>query len=121
MQQRRIPQFVGRTERVQLSWFHGGIGRKIKKTRFYHEAKSNPTPENERQLCLQRRVVRKIVRQAKIAEEHRVALACYENPREFFGYVNIPRDGQNHHKLMILNSKSNHLNKGDLKSKSKSF
>ena len=31
------------------------------------------------------------------------------------------RDGQNHHILMILKSKSNHLNKGDLKSKSKSF
>ena len=31
------------------------------------------------------------------------------------------RDGQNHHMLMILKSKSNHLNKGDLKSKSKSF
>ena len=27
-------------------------------------------------------------------------------------------DGQNHHMLMILKSKSNHLNKGDLKSKS---
>ena len=31
------------------------------------------------------------------------------------------RDGQNHHMLMILKSKSNQLNKGDLKSKSKSF
>ena len=31
------------------------------------------------------------------------------------------RDGQNHDMLMILKSKSNHLNKGDLKSKSKSF
>ena len=31
------------------------------------------------------------------------------------------RDGQNHHMLMILKSKSNHLNKGDLKSRSKSF
>ena len=31
------------------------------------------------------------------------------------------RDGQNHHKLMILRSKSNHLNKGDLKSKSNHF
>ena len=30
------------------------------------------------------------------------------------------RDGQNHHMLMILKSKSDHLNKGDLKSKSKS-
>ena len=27
-------------------------------------------------------------------------------------------DGQNHHMLMILKSKSNHLNEGDLKSKS---
>ena len=26
------------------------------------------------------------------------------------------RDGQNHHMLMILKSKSNHLNKGDLNS-----
>ena len=33
----------------------------------------------------------------------------------------VSRDGQNHHMLMILKSKSNHLNKGDLKSKSKSF
>ena len=31
------------------------------------------------------------------------------------------RDGQNHQMLMISKSKSNHLNKGDLKSKSKSF
>ena len=36
-------------------------------------------------------------------------------------YVFVHRDGQNHHTLMILKSKSNHLNKGDLKSKSKSF
>ena len=28
------------------------------------------------------------------------------------------RDGQNHNMLMILKSKSNHLNKGDFKSKS---
>ena len=36
-------------------------------------------------------------------------------------YMYIYRDGQNHHMLMILKSKSNHLNKGDLKSKSQSF
>ena len=35
--------------------------------------------------------------------------------------LHISRDGQNHHMLMILKSKSNHLNTGDLKSKSKSF
>ena len=36
-------------------------------------------------------------------------------------YKSLYRDGQNHHMLMILKSKSNHLNIGDLKSKSKSF
>ena len=30
-----------------------------------------------------------MVRQAKVAEEHRVALACHDNPKEFFGYVNM--------------------------------
>ena len=29
-----------------------------------------------------------MVRQAKAAEEHRVALVCHNNPNEFFGYVN---------------------------------
>ena len=28
-----------------------------------------------------------MVRQAKVAEEHRVALVCHDNPKEFFGYV----------------------------------
>ena len=27
-------------------------------------------------------------RQAKVSEEYRVALACHDNPKEFFGYVN---------------------------------
>ena len=90
IQQRRIPRKrVGGTERVQPSWFHGGIGREVRKRkRFYHAAKCNPTPENERRLVNQRRVVKKMVRQAKVAEEHRVALACHDNPKEFFGYVN---------------------------------
>ena len=30
----------------------------------------------------------KMVRQAKVAEEHRVALSCHDSPKEFFGYVN---------------------------------
>ena len=29
-----------------------------------------------------------MVRQAKVAEEHRVALACHDDPKEFFGYAN---------------------------------
>ena len=50
--------------------------------------KCNPTPENEHGLFNQRRVVKKIVRQAKVAEKHRVALASHDNPKEFFVYVN---------------------------------
>ena len=48
IQQRRILQKrVGGTERVQPSWFHGGIGREVRKRKhFYHAAKSHPTPEN---------------------------------------------------------------------------
>ena len=89
IQQRRIPRKrVGGTERVQPSWFHGGIGREVKKRkRFYHAAKCNPTSESERRLYVQRWAVKKMVRQAKVAEEHRVALACHDNPKEFFGYV----------------------------------
>ena len=89
IQQRRIPgKMVGGTER-EPSWFHGGIGREVRKRkRFYHAAKCNPTPENERRLYNQRRVVKKMFRQAKVAEEHRVVLACHDNPKEFFGYVN---------------------------------
>ena len=29
-----------------------------------------------------------MLRQVKVAEEHRVVLACHDNPKEFFGYVN---------------------------------
>ena len=36
----------------------------------------------------QRRVVKKMVLQAEVAEEHRVPWACYDNPKEFIGYVN---------------------------------
>ena len=80
---------VGGTERVQPNWFHGAIGCEVRKRKgFYHAAKCNPTPENESRLYNQRRVVKKMVRQAKVAEEHGVALACHDNPKEFFGYVN---------------------------------
>ena len=88
--QRRIPRKrVRGTERVQPSWFHGGIVREVRKRkRFYHVAKCNPTPENERRLHVQRRAVKKMLRQAKVVEEHRISLACHNNPKEFFDYVN---------------------------------
>ena len=88
--QRRIPRKrIRRIEQVQLSWFHGGIGCEVKKRKLlHHAAKSNSTPENERRIYIQRRVVKKMVRHAKVAEEHRVTLACHDNPKDFFGYAN---------------------------------
>ena len=62
-----------------------GVGEAEK---LYHAAKNNPTPENERRLYLQRRVVKRMVQQAKVVEEHSVALACQDNPKELFAYVN---------------------------------
>ena len=65
--------FKGGTERVQPSWFYAdkGIGCEVEKQKhFYHLAESNSIPENERLLYLQRMVVRKLVRQAKVVEEH---------------------------------------------------
>ena len=90
IQQRSILQKrVLRTKRVQPYWFHGGIRREVKKRKhFCHAAKINPTPDNESRLYTQRRVVKRMMRQAKVAEKHRVALACHDNPNEFFGYVN---------------------------------
>ena len=29
-----------------------------------------------------------MAQQATVAKKHRVALACHDNPKEFFGYVN---------------------------------
>ena len=90
IQERCIPRKrVGGSRKVNPRWFHDDLGREIKKRkRLYVSARSDPTPENERLLFSQRRLVKKLVRQAKVAEEHRVALACKGNPKEFFAYVN---------------------------------
>ena len=70
-------------------WFNDAIGREIRKRkRLYKTARLNPTAINEELLIAQRRVVKRMVRQSKVAEEHRVALACKDNPKEFYGYVN---------------------------------
>ena len=90
IQDRCIPRKrVGGSRKVQPRWFHDDLGREIRRRKLlYTSAKTNPTPENERLLINQRRLVKKMVRQAKVAEEHRVALACKGNPKEFFAYVN---------------------------------
>ena len=80
---------LGGSAKVKPSWFHGGISRAIKeRKRFYNTAKHDPTPESLRLLVEQRRVVKRMVRHAKVSEEHRVALTCRDNPKEFYGYVN---------------------------------
>lgn len=90
IQSRCIPlRRVGGTAKVKPSWFHDGIGRAIReRKRRYFIAKHDPSPESLRLLYDQRRVVKAMVRRAKVDEEHRVALACRDNPKEFYGFVN---------------------------------
>jgi len=89
IQSRCIPmKRVGGSSKFPPKWFHYGIGRAIRRRKvLYAIAKADPTPEKTRALTEQRRLVKRMVRQAKVAEEHRVALACKDNPKEFYSYV----------------------------------
>ena len=93
IQSRCIPvKRVGGSAKVNPSWFHDGIGRAIKeRKRRYYVAKHDPSPEADRLLTEQRRLVKRMVRHAKVSEEHRVCLACRDNPKEFYGFVNRHR------------------------------
>lgn len=97
IQDRCIPmKRVGGSRKVHPKWFTDDLGRDIKRRKqLYVLAKTDPSLENERLLTVQRRLVKKKVRQAKIAEEHRVALACKDNPKEFFSYVNSRKPARN--------------------------
>jgi len=90
IQSRCIPlKRVGGSSKVNPKWFHDGIGRAIRRRKLlYIDVNADPTPEKSRRLTVQRRLVKKLVRTAKVAEEHRVALACKGNPKEFFTFVN---------------------------------
>lgn len=80
---------IGGTDRVKPSWFSRGLAEEIAvRKRLYRTAKSNPSPLATNLLARQRRTVKRMVRQAKASEEQRVALACKDNPKEFFAYVN---------------------------------
>ena len=50
--------------------------------------RATPPSRTSVDFILKEGVVKRIVRQAKVAEEHRVALACHDNRKELFGYVN---------------------------------
>ena len=90
IQARCIPlKSVGGTTKRNPSWVSREILAEIGvRKRMYRESLSDPTPAARRRLVMQRRLVKKSVRQAKATEERRVALACRDNPKEFYSYVN---------------------------------
>ena len=73
----------------QPKWFNRTIGNKIKERDRKHKSMGlHPTSferAEHKKLC---REVDKLVRNAKIKEEKRIASASKENPKEFFAYVN---------------------------------
>ena len=97
IQQKHIPynesrgNWAGTTELIP--WGNWSWGWESE-TLLPYAAKSNLTHENERWLYIQRRVVKKMVRHAKVAEDHRIALACLDNHKEFFGFVNKLTQGE---------------------------
>ena len=80
---------VGGTAKVNPKWYNPTIDREIKeRKRLYRIQEETPTEACKARYTQKRTEVKRIVRRAKVAEEHRVALACKDNPKEFFGYVN---------------------------------
>ena len=75
--------------RPQPKWFSREIANKIKERNRVHKSINlQPTPsENIRhkKLC---REVNKLIKNAKISEDKRVAVASKENPKEFYAHVN---------------------------------
>ena len=90
IQARCIPlKRVGGTAKVKPSWFSQELSAAIaERKRLYRTVQFGPSPEAVALLARQRRAVKRMVRRAKASEENRVALACKDNPKEFFAYVN---------------------------------
>ena len=79
---------VGGSSKENPKWFSQDIGRAIRRRKELNALqRQTPTDETLRELIAQRRLVKRLVRQAKVAEERRVALACKTNPKEFYQYV----------------------------------
>ena len=79
---------VGGTAKENPKWFSREIGRAIRRRKELNAlVKRQPTPPLMQELVTQRRIVKRLVRRAKVAEERRVALACKTNPKEFYQYV----------------------------------
>jgi len=93
IQARCIPiKRVGGHAKRNSSWFTREIAAAIyERQALYRAARADPTPQSEALLYRQHRLVKRMIRQAKASEEGRVALACKDNPNEFYGYVNSHR------------------------------
>ena len=90
IQARCIPfKRTGGSSKVNPSWFGRDIAAAIaERKRLYRAALADGSPNSVQLLSQQRRLVKRLVRRGKVEEEHRVALACKDNPKEFFAYVN---------------------------------
>ena len=90
IQSRCIPlKRIGGSAKVNPSWFNREIAAAISERKgLYRAAKADPSPRADLLLARQRRLVKSLVRRAKAGEEQRVALACKDNPKEFYSYVN---------------------------------
>ena len=79
----------GGSSKVNPTWFNREIKAAIHRRKsLYVAARNEPSHEAQSLLTNQRRLVKRHVRQAKALEEQRVALACKDNPKEFYAYVN---------------------------------
>lgn len=79
---------VGGSTKENPKWFSQEIGRAIRRRKQLNAlSRREPNPETTRELVNQRRLVKRLVRRAKLAEERRVALACKTNPKEFYQHV----------------------------------
>ena len=71
------------------NWFNRNIGNAIKdRQKAYRLSKRQPNQENKRKHYQKCREVTKLIRQAKLDYEDRIANAAKENPKAFFAHVN---------------------------------
>ena len=85
-----IPQTKLKAGRLESpKWFNRNIGNAIKeRQKAYRLSKLQPNQENERKHYQKCREVNKMIRQAKLDYEDRIASVAKENPKAFFAHVN---------------------------------
>ena len=77
------------TAKVNPSWFNLEVSAAITERKaLYRATQADASPQLRGLYHRHRRLVKRLVRQAKATEENRVALSCNDNPKEFYAYVN---------------------------------